>query len=57
MSKKTADPPKRVDPRAQPIRRPDDKEAPSEPDDRKHPARDIREMPAPNPNGDPADGS
>lgn len=53
MPKKIAAPPKKVDPEEQPVRLPDHQEAPPEPDDRKHPCRDTRETPAPNPNGEP----
>lgn len=52
MPNKNAPPPKTVVRKEQPVRRPDEKEAPVEPDDRKHPTRDTRETPAPNPNGE-----
>ena len=55
MPKKTPAPPKWVDPKKQPVRRPDQKEA--APNDRKHPTRDTRETPAPNPNGERVDGA
>jgi len=57
MPKKIPAPPKRVDPKKQPVRRPDDKEAAPESNDRKHPTRDTRETPAPNPNGERIDGA
>ncbi|MBP2442768.1 hypothetical protein [Rhizobium leguminosarum] len=55
MAKKIAPLPKRVVPKEHPVRRPDDKEVPPEPDDRKDPTRDTRETPAPNPNGEHRD--
>lgn len=53
MSKKN-NAPKRGNPKEQPVNRPDRKEPP-EPDDGKHPARDTREAPVPNPNGEPVE--
>jgi hypothetical protein len=53
MSTKIAAPPKKIDPKEKPARRSDDTEPSSAPDDRKHPTRDTRETPAPNPNGKP----
>jgi len=41
---------KRIDPKEQPVGHSDDQVAPAESDDRKHPPRDTRETPAPNPN-------
>jgi hypothetical protein len=55
MPTKIAVAPKKIDPKEKPARRPNDKEAPSAPDDCKHPTRDTRETPAPNPNGKPVE--
>ena len=51
MPEKIAAPSKRVDPKKKPIRRPDDKKAPSGPDVKEHPTRDTRDTPAPNSDG------
>jgi hypothetical protein len=53
MSKKNND--KGGNPKDQPVNHPDRKEVPPEPDDHQHPARDTREAPVPNPNGEPVD--
>ncbi|MBB4332652.1 hypothetical protein GGE50_006821 [Rhizobium leguminosarum] len=53
MSKKNND--KGGNPKDQPVNHPDRKEVPPEPDDHKHPARDTREAPVPNPNDEPVD--
>ena len=55
MTKKIDAPSMRGNSKEQPVNRPDHKEAPPEPDNRKHPARDTRETPVPNPNGEPVD--
>jgi hypothetical protein len=55
MSKKNNASSKVGNPKEQPVKRPDSKEVPPEPDDHKHPARDTRETPVPNPNGKPVD--
>lgn len=55
MSRKNNDPSKVANPKEQPVNRPERKEAPPELGDHKQPARDIREAPVPNPNGDPVD--
>ncbi|MGF6178807.1 hypothetical protein ABIE33_007127 [Ensifer sp. 4252] len=57
MPKKIAVSPESGAPKKQPVRRPVRQEATPEPDDCKHPCRDTRETPAPNPNGEPFDGS
>lgn len=55
MSKKNNAPSQGGNLREQPVNRPDRKEAPPETDDHKPPARDTREAPVPNPNGEPVD--
>ncbi|MER9841718.1 hypothetical protein NKJ59_10750 [Mesorhizobium australicum] len=50
MPAKIQEPPPKPGPQP-PVRRPD-KEAPSEPEHVDPPPRDVREAPAPNPNGD-----
>jgi hypothetical protein len=56
MPKKIVAPPKGRTPERQPVRRPDDDEAPVESRDRKQPCRDTRDTPAPNPNGESVEG-
>lgn len=52
MANKIKQPPPRPDPKKKtPVRRPD-KEASPEPEHVDPPPRDVREAPAPNPNGD-----
>jgi hypothetical protein len=53
MPKKINGTPKRIDPKEKRVGHPDDQEA-RKPDDR-HPCRDTRESPSPNPNGEPVD--
>ncbi len=51
MPNKIKDPPPKPAPKKTPVRRPD-KEASPEPEHVDPPPRDVREAPAPNPNGD-----
>jgi hypothetical protein len=53
MAEKVATPPEKGDPKAQPVRRPAPQDPAQRSDERKHPPRDTRDAPAPNPNGDP----
>lgn len=57
MPAKNAAPSEKGIPKDQRVNRPDHKEAPPDPDDRKDPPRDTREAPVPNPNGEPVDKS
>ncbi len=51
MPNKVREPPPKPDPNQTPVRRPDEKSSP-EPGHVDPPPRDVREAPAPNPNGD-----
>lgn len=57
MPAKNAAPSEKGIPKDQRVNRPDHKEAPPDPDDRKDPPRDTREAPVPNPNSEPVDKS